>query len=65
MSLSVDRGTAVKSPGDVVTVSCLNRGTDQVLKAMAEAQERGANYVTLMLLGGAVAAAGLYADSVH
>jgi uncharacterized membrane protein len=110
MSLTVERGAAVVTPGDVVTVSCLNRGTDQVLQAIQnvfgngvemtvvtsladsisrtsqqalidsdvdegiwEEMESGlvhhgrltVNYVALMALGGAVAAAGLYADSMH
>jgi hypothetical protein len=110
MSLSVERGVSLNPPGDVVTVSCLNRGTDQVLKLIAAVQEAGGeitvvtsradsisktgqqhlidtdvdegiweemesglvhhgrltpNYAALMALGGAVAAAGIYQDTLN
>jgi uncharacterized membrane protein len=41
LGLSVQRGASVKPPGDVVTAQVLNRGSDDVLRRVQEAQARG------------------------
>jgi hypothetical protein len=109
LGLSVQRGASVKPKGDVVTVQALNRGADDVLRRVQEAQARGvpisvatgalssiidkehrrrikddvdeelweemetglrhqshltSNFLLLMALGGAVAAAGLVSEPV-
>ncbi len=108
IGLSVQRGIAVKPPGDVLIVHVLNRGADKVLQAAHSVQKYGAvsivtaevssiidpehavavdndvdeaiweemetslrhqgrvsaNYIILMALGGAIAAAGLVSEPV-
>ena len=41
VSLSVERGASLKPPGDVVTVHCLNRGANDVLRIADAVHERG------------------------
>ena len=40
VGLTVQRGVSVKPPGDVLTVTTLNRGADKVLKAVQTANEQ-------------------------
>lgn len=41
VSLSINRGTSVKPPGDVLRVHTLNRGADEVLRVVALMQAEG------------------------
>ena len=41
LGLSVQRGASIKPKGDIVTVQALNRGADDVLRRVQEAQARG------------------------
>ena len=41
ISLSINRGTSVKPPGDVLRVHTLNRGADDVLKEVERMQRKG------------------------
>ena len=42
VGISLHRGASVKPPGDVVIVQSLNRGSDEVMRAVAEARRHGA-----------------------
>src|SRR4028119_2295609 len=57
ISLSVNRGAAIKPEGDVLTVHVLNKGSDEVLQLLRRASEQGSASAATAELRDIIAAA--------
>ena len=51
LGITVDYGASVKPPGDVVAVTTLNRGTDDVMRLAGEAMKHGDTAITTAQAG--------------